>query len=97
MSEDIVYEQYINDMKQYTMFFNRDVMNYTEKKDMEEKEQNNESVDDLNKLPFHMKVFQRRIEKFTSYRENQKYIRKQNKVIHTKIASIKDVNDNNEK
>jgi len=90
MSEDIVYEQYIDDMKHHVNSFNKDIMNYTENKDDDEDKNIQKDVEEINKIPFHMKVFQRRMEKFTSYQENQKFIRRQNKVIHTKVASIKD-------
>lgn len=90
MSEDIVYEQYIDDMKHNVNSFNKDIMNYTENKDDDEDKNIQKDVEEINKIPFHMKVFQRRMKKFTSYQENQKFIRRQNKVIHTKVASIKD-------
>lgn len=39
-------------------------------------------TEDPDYVPFAMKLFQRRIKKFSSYRDNQEYIKRQNSVMH---------------
>jgi len=92
MDSTDVYDQYIEDMKQNITAFSHNVMKpyitetcqkqWHEDIPAEISSKDKESSSSPNKIPFAMKLFQRRMEKFTSYRENQKIIRRQNSVIH---------------
>ena len=88
-----IYTQYIEDIKSNIDTFNDDtVKTYVETNlphlahtDQEE-EPPPQTNEDNNHVPFAMKLFQRRIKKFSSYKENQNYIKKQNAVLHLNMV-----------
>ena len=94
-----IYMQYLDDIKQNVDTFNTTTVqtyieqhephilfenNNTESKT--DAHVNNETEHGNENEPFAMKLFQRRIQKYSSYKQNQEYIRRQNDILHTQIV-----------
>ena len=85
-----IYTQYIDDIKNNIQDFNNNEMApfvqknmpLQAKADIEEDLEKKDNKQNPDYVPFAMKLFQRRIQKFSSYKENQEYIKRQNSVLH---------------
>lgn len=84
-----IYTQYIDDIRTNVQEFNDTVVkpyvqtNIPEVAAPDPEEKVIKKEVDHDHVPFSMKIFQRRCEKFSSYKKNQEYIRKQNAILHT--------------
>jgi hypothetical protein len=91
---DNIFEN-INDHKDTVMrnYYKENGMSY----DFQEGKDENDEIKKIETVPFAMKVFKRRVEKYTSYHKNLKHIRNLNSIVHRESITKKKEDKEEEK
>jgi len=83
---DNIFEN-INDYKETVMrnYYNENGLSY----DIPKCKSEHEEIKKIETIPFAMKVFKRRVEKYTSYHNNLKHIKNLNNIVHRESITKK--------